>query len=202
MYSGQCLDWQLSKNTQKMHTHACEARRTHETNGGPRKTITTAWVLKLGGYTPSAKLWLTFQSRGLVASLASCVLQVALLRARVFCPLFRVPSLPQRLTKNENKAFAFELLLLEVLKNNGETTTLKQSFYQTFDWPMADSFFRFAATLLRKIPTKETKSSCLVLIYKQGHRTRRVQRRQKYVAYHMLIIAEFQWFPTGPSNVV
>ena len=103
-----------------------------------------------------------------------------------------MPSLPQRLIKNENKAFAFELLLLEVLKNNGETTTLKQSFYQTFDWPMADSLFRFAATLLRKIPTKETKSSCLVLICKQGHRTRRVQRRQKYVACHMLIIAEFQ----------
>lgn len=96
-----------------------------------------------------------------------------------------MPSLPQRLSKIENKAFAFELLLLEVLKNNGETTTLKQSFYQTFDWPMA-------ATLLRKIPTKETKSSCLVLISKQGHRTRRVQRRQKYVACHMLIIAEFQ----------
>lgn len=56
---------------------------------------------------------------------------------------------------------------------------------------MADSFFRVAATLLRQIPTKGTESSCLVLIYKQGHRTPRVQRCQKYVACQMLITAKF-----------
>ena len=162
-----------------MHTHACETRRTHDTNGGPRKTATTAWVLE---------------------RLASCILQVALLRARVFCPLFRVPSLPKRFSKNEKRPLPSSFCSLKFKKKNSETTTLKQSFYQTFDWPMADSFFSFAATLLRKIPTKETKSSCLGLIYKQGHRTPRVQRSQKYVACHMLIIAE--WFLTGPSSEV